>query len=90
MTSFPCVVVGNQLFVPTAQVIQTAVATNANIEMLGPYLAGDTSTEIDPSMLSTSKTFRQITQTPWNVWLGFTLMRSVHNFCELFQTKKES
>ena len=38
--------VGNQLLVPTAQVIQTAVAADANTKMLGPYLAGNAGTEI--------------------------------------------
>ena len=38
--------VGNQLLVPTVQVIQTAVAADDNTEMLGPYVAGDASTKI--------------------------------------------
>jgi len=38
--------VGNQLLVPTAQVIQTAVAADPATEMLGPYVAGDAGTAI--------------------------------------------
>jgi len=38
--------VGNQLLVPTAQVIQTAVAADPATEMLGPYAAGDAGTVI--------------------------------------------
>ena len=38
--------VGNQLLVPIAQVIHTAIAADANTEMLGPYLVGEAGTKI--------------------------------------------